>query len=205
MFNKKTIKDYLKGDSFNRYLQSKVGQPWDKVYSEICSMADSRTEHGILLRRDLKWRVELSGVLMIDGMPYTTKWGSHTQSGFFPIHGLYVNPNTGILCNAPKPDHGSWRKQHEDERDIDLLRLEDGTEYEKINGAWFQVWEDKCLREFYKYYPESMKYITTRKQRQLSKKEIRDIIKPNILQGTNKKFNDRIKIYIPASSWNLNG
>jgi len=202
---KKKLKDYLNGDAFNCYLRSKVGQSWDKVYSEICSMADPRTSEGSLVRRDLKWHVNLSGVLMINGVPYTTRWGSHTTTGYYPIYGLYVHPETGILCEAPKPDYVSWRQPHVDETDIDYIRLEDETEYKKIKGAWFHVWVDKRLRELYQYYPLDMKYIQIENKQQLSKKEIRDIIKPNLLKGTNQKFYDRVKEYIPASKWNLNG
>jgi hypothetical protein len=92
MIDKRHPKDYIGGKVLTRFLESKVGQPWNDVFSEICSFADYRSKSGRELRRRLNWNVYIH-VKMVNGEPYVS--GCYSS---YPIHGLYVNPDTGILC-----------------------------------------------------------------------------------------------------------
>lgn len=66
-----------------RFLNSRVGQPWDKVYSEFCANADARTEQGSRMRDSL-------GSLV--GFPQC--WG---------VPRFSIHPKTGLLTRlAPR-------------------------------------------------------------------------------------------------------
>src|ERR1019366_4876727 len=54
-----------------------------------------RSSMGGELRRRLSWTL-YTNITMIDGEP----WDVGRYSSRFPIHGLYVHPETGILCMA---------------------------------------------------------------------------------------------------------
>lgn len=41
-----------------RFLDKNVGKPWDAVYSHLCSMADSRSHAGYMLREMIGWLVD---------------------------------------------------------------------------------------------------------------------------------------------------
>lgn len=77
-----------------RYLYKQVGRPWDKVYSEICEVADSRSVSGYHLLQHVKVEVELEC------------WVRDEEVFVHPAfpckpYTLYVNPDTGLLC-SPK-------------------------------------------------------------------------------------------------------
>src|SRR5271157_3442133 len=46
-----------------RYLDANIGKPWAKLYSHICSVADSRTHLGYELRRAVGYEVDMNGNL----------------------------------------------------------------------------------------------------------------------------------------------
>lgn len=82
-----------------RYLDSQVGRPWDKVYSEICAHInrDSVVQDHV---RDHVDEYVTVHVLLIDGVPCTGEGGRtygqplHTVPGRRP---WYVCPRTGLL------------------------------------------------------------------------------------------------------------
>lgn len=58
-----------------RFLQSRVGQPWRKVFSEFCTQADTRTAHGVRMRDSI---CSLVGLSPCWGVP---RFSIHPKSG----------------------------------------------------------------------------------------------------------------------------
>jgi hypothetical protein len=193
MSMKKHLNDYREGHSLLRLLESKVGKLWNDVYSEICSFADVRSKNGYDLRRRVSWCVDFDVVMDECGIPHRfNKYGS------YPVRGLYIHPETGILCKSiPK----SYNVIKSNEQEKDLIALEDGSFYEKIDGCWFHLWIEK---KKYTYPVElvevngEFKYtvgyhiLHIDKKRQLSKKEIQKDVIPLLYTGTNKNYLERM-------------
>jgi hypothetical protein len=77
------------------WIESKVGQPWNNVYSELCSLADMRSKVGQTLRGQIGWTVEINVFIGDDDKAYSQKTG-------YPVRNFYVHPKTGILCSPLK-------------------------------------------------------------------------------------------------------
>lgn len=190
MMHVKVFQDYERGKVLLHLLESNIGQLWDEVYSKICSIVDPRTEMGWRFRKRIDWYV-------------------HSK-----YSGLYVDIN-GILCKKDKKKYNDWRQPHSDETEIDFIVIpDDVVEYIKIDGSWFKVWVDEIedtypvdiildedsKRGIYAKVVPCIKHVEHKAQ--LSKKDVKDIIIPNLSKGTNKKFMERVRSYIPASKWN---
>jgi hypothetical protein len=114
-----------------RFLASHVGEKWDDVYSEICSVADSRTRDGFRLREAVDGIVETScsvtedGTLLDDcGKPLFAYWR---------MHGFYVHPERKTLEYVPQ----KRRKKKIIPQTIFEL---DGNLYHKhSDGLWYRV------------------------------------------------------------------
>ena len=78
-----------------RFLTKAVGRPWNDVYSEVCTHVDRRSDVGYNVLRHLDWAVA-QDIEIHNGKPYQTRWGR--RSSDYPYSGLYVHPETGILC-----------------------------------------------------------------------------------------------------------
>ncbi len=170
----------------HRWLRSKVGQPWDRVYSELCQKGlKPNTLSGQHIFSHV-WAYVERDVLFVAGVPYRKQTYKHEQSrplGFWREQ-LYVHPETGVLCVAPKV----YRKpsRHRDDRIV----LDASCQYQKLEGQWYLVTLadlpsgvpvfDVVLRGVtnasvaYAQYGRSV-YATSK--RQCSKKEIKFILK----------------------------
>lgn len=215
----KNIRDLLRGSTLNRYLESQVGRPWDKVFSDLCSMADLRSRDGYELRRRIGWNVEKECFIGDDGKVYESRM---YRRGARPtlVRGLYVHPKTGIL-GYQKSDsrYGGWSQPRPWEREINYVSTEDGHWFIKDdNGDWYEHWmESKQIGnrpmirdvETQRYVPDpeaEVKYHTETKERrrELSHREIVKLTtSPNFhLYGTNKDMLSRLYgKYVPASKW----
>ncbi len=115
-----------------RYLLKQVGRPWDKVYSEIRSIVDTRSAIGLHVLQHLAGFVSLNSFLR-DGVVYEQSWG-----GAAPVKGMYVHPVTGLLrCTK------NWRRRKKQEppekQELTFARDSDTVTYEKIDGLWFRL------------------------------------------------------------------
>lgn len=81
----------------HRFLLSRVGRPWDDVFSEVCSMHGLGSTVHWHLRRHVAFEVETEVEVREDGQVYRTV--SPYQLGSIFIRGnlLYVCPRTGLL------------------------------------------------------------------------------------------------------------
>lgn len=113
-----------------RWLRSKVGQPWNTVYSDLCYKLDPRGLSGKHILSHVWDFVELY-VVLIDGVPYE-RTNERSLSNYWR-ETLYVNPETGILCLAEK-----LKKEAPKKRD-DLLVIDSYHQYRKINDIWYLI------------------------------------------------------------------
>lgn len=76
-----------------RFLRSRVGKSWDKVYSELSQNLDKRSLTGRHIWLHVWMEVERDCSVGDDGKIYPNpKYGRR-----LPIHGLYIHPKTRIL------------------------------------------------------------------------------------------------------------
>jgi hypothetical protein len=85
-----------------RFLRKNVGRPWNDVFSEVCAHADRRssTDYENIIRPIQRWIVA-QDVFMYNGKPYQPRGhGAYYKKVWkdYPYDGLYVHPDTGILC-----------------------------------------------------------------------------------------------------------
>jgi hypothetical protein len=139
----KDKRDYRRLGTLYDVLRGHVGQPWDDVYAKIRRTFDSRSIPDGNLLRSLEWNVE-KNCRMIDGKVYEL---AHGNGQARPVDGLYVHPETGILCYRER-DHSIPAK-----KPVDLVRLDDHTSYAKLNGIWFRLeFEYHAPDEIFKTY-----------------------------------------------------
>ncbi len=94
----KSLNEHLK--PLLRYLRKQVGRPWNKVYSELREVIDSRSTVRQHILDHVHWEVATSIELVEEHnrqFPYEfSAWG-----GRRPVNGLYVDPRTGLLRRTP--------------------------------------------------------------------------------------------------------
>jgi hypothetical protein len=121
-----------------RFLQSRVGRPWDAVRSEICQLITPRSAVQMHVLVHVKQMVEENTVL-IDGRPHHTPgalWrGGGPIEGIGFMSGFYVCPRTGALRAAP----GRRSRRRRPEPDPDVKPLDELREARRIEGIWYLV------------------------------------------------------------------
>ncbi|MGD2181264.1 hypothetical protein [Lusitaniella coriacea] len=112
------------------WLDSKVGQPWDDVYSKLCRNLDITTLSGQHILSHV-WDFVERHVVMIDGVPYRKERQTYPLGGWWER--FYVHPETGILCRIPK-----YKTQKPETRD-DIVDVDPYHEYRKLNEIWYFI------------------------------------------------------------------
>lgn len=121
-----------------RFLESKVGQSWNKIYSELSTHLDKRSLSGQHIWTHVFQFVERN-VYIKDGKPYykihPSRYGPHEVT-----KSLYVHPVTGILT-APKDYNKSWKTLRKRIKPEPPTKIKLGKEesLEKIKGIWYYV------------------------------------------------------------------
>lgn len=126
-----------------RWLRSKVGQPWNIVYSELCQRIETKTLCGQHLMFHL-WGFVERNVEIIDGVPYPKISPAYRQQPLaYWRDEFYVHPDTGILCFLKKIP-----KELPKKRD-DVVVIDSCHQYRKLNNLWYFItlqkiplWED---------------------------------------------------------------
>jgi hypothetical protein len=116
-----------------RWLHSKVGQPWDSIYNELCQRIETRTLSGQHILFHV-WGFVERNVLLIDGVPYrkgNQKYGQG-QLGYWRDE-FYLHPDTGILCLAQKAPKVTPKKRD------DLVVIDSYHHYRKLNELWYLI------------------------------------------------------------------
>jgi hypothetical protein len=127
---RKELNEYL--SPLKRYIQSQVGRPWNKVYSEICQRIDRSSAIQIHILQHLENFVEELVFRLGDDF-YSLRNRYPVHDGYF-----YVDPESGLLCQMPTT-HGKkafrnnspirWKKN--DPRSM--------TQYHQVKGVWYEV------------------------------------------------------------------
>ena len=131
-------KNYGNPAVLKRWLKSKVGKPWDKVYSEICEAIPDR---GDGVRDRVEWFVELHAQIVIgkkgQKIPcYKTGCRYLHRETSIRVGELYVCPNSGLLKEVRPPKHP--QKKEENPREV-IFTNDNYTQYRKIEGIWYEV------------------------------------------------------------------
>ena len=115
----------------DEFLFSRLGTPWDDVYSEFSAVFRRKTRSYVSYRffSDLDWRVERNcWVGAKTGKVYRSTEGE-------VLDGFYVHPLTGLLCYAGHRER--WRR-----RSVvapGFIKIDEKTAYAKIDGIWYLV------------------------------------------------------------------
>jgi hypothetical protein len=120
-----------------RYLDSQVGRPWDKVFSEICARINRNSVVQDHVRDHVEQYVNRD-VLLVDGVPcYSTGrlYGQPLRESW--SRGWYVCPRTGLLRRVPREtrpkSHCSPKKPPV------YIRVSDTLQCRLIDDAWHLV------------------------------------------------------------------
>jgi hypothetical protein len=128
-YDRKSQTDVL--GPLERFLKSNVGRPWNKVWSEVCQQADSRTVVGSHLRDHVLYFVNLYVRIDNDGVYSTGGMGGY-HSRFPLVDTFYVHPNTGLLCYIRK-GKPKWSQP-----ESKIVRYH-GLEFYKHNDVWYEI------------------------------------------------------------------
>ena len=136
----KELNEYL--SPLYRFLQSRAGQPWDQVWSEISkniratNAVQQHVRDHVMMWVCTKSCIGEDGeVWLLDGTPYPASKGfSH----------FYVHPETGLLVYNTQRNNwkNRWRegkKQRDEVMKATSLTLSNGVELRKHEGIWYEV------------------------------------------------------------------
>lgn len=160
------------------YLKSKVGQPWDDVYSEICAQLDRRSVTGNHVFTHLWQYVERNCYIGAKtGTVYTIGRYSN-RVGWF-----YVHPWTGILCDSDNDGWltGRFKPKPKPVTLVQIGDIGDCKAYEWIQGHWYYTeYSYMTMYEMRPYFQGSPRMYRQQRvdkvyqfKRQLGKKELK--------------------------------
>lgn len=134
--HRKSLNEHL--GPLRRYLESQVGRPWDKVFSEVCAHInrDSAVQDHV---RDHVADYVLTHVVEIDGVPCSGEgltYGRPLLETHWPL--LYVCPRSGILKRNKTPPRPRRRPAKPPEA-ARFVRVSDSLQCRLIDGAWHLV------------------------------------------------------------------
>jgi hypothetical protein len=129
----KYFSDHL--SPLRRYLRSKVGQPWNVVYSELCHRLDPTTLAGQHVISHV-WDYVERYVELIDGIPYrkASKWRAEPLKNHY-YETFYVHPETGILSAVHKTASPPKLRSS----NVEIVVLDDKHEYHNLAGIWYLI------------------------------------------------------------------
>jgi hypothetical protein len=132
----KSLNEHL--GPLRRYLDSQVGRPWDRIFSEICAHINRNSAVQDHVRDHIEDYVSTC-VILIDGVPCNGEGNWHYGK---PLHQLpwkrwYVCPRTGRLRKIlPR----TKQKNRQDKIVLpQIIRVSDTLQCWLISGAWFLV------------------------------------------------------------------
>lgn len=152
---RKYFNEYLA--PLRRYLKKQVGRSWDEVYAEIRAAVKPNSTTNIHVYQHLEREVE-KHVKYIDGKPYSL------DNGGYPVRGLYVCPDSGILKPAPR-----WQKIPKSQP-ITRIYLDSDRWYEQIDGLWYLMRVQKPQEKL-----ASNEEVQKLDKKQLNKKQLRQL------------------------------
>ena len=162
-------------------MENKIGEIWDKVYSEVCERINrnSAVQYHIWLHL---MQYVCSDAVLENGVVFDSK-------GKRPFEDFYVDPVTGVLKKIPKFDRYSWMRQKPKSSPYVKINCKN---YRRLEGIWYEVILepvpkdvetvfDSVLREWLYIYGSSSfieahsARVYASAKRQLGKKEIKKL------------------------------
>ncbi|MFN7944348.1 MAG: hypothetical protein U0Z53_03275 [Blastocatellia bacterium] len=139
----KSFSDFL--TPLERFLQSNVGRPWDKVYSELCKHLDRRKTTGRHVFQHLEAYVSVNCFYDDAGELWVDRYsGQPEPASQLRWHRLvyYVDPRTRLLCrfdpqNKAVRRHQQQARKREERRNIERIPISFDQSYVRINGEWY--------------------------------------------------------------------
>lgn len=121
----------------HKFLKSRVGKPWDKVFAEIAGTIKGKSTQSDHLREHVK-RMVVTDLAWEDGKLV------HANGTEFKVFGhyreFYVDPRDKILKVVTEKQRRKWRdaktviKEQEDE-----LKTKEGQLFRRFDGIWYEV------------------------------------------------------------------
>lgn len=103
----KEFSDYL--TPLYRFFEKNVNRPWNKVYSEICENADTRSIDGWHLREHVHMALEENVQLGEDGKIYSLNYSYRPYELY--NGSFYVHPADGLLKKYKRKDKKQGKKK----------------------------------------------------------------------------------------------
>lgn len=159
-YNTKSLSEHL--SPLYGIIRKNVGRKWDKIYSELCEVFDTRSVINNHILEHLYDRVAKPEDTFIheNGQVYVRggyRWGSEPIAGSY--HEYYVDPRDGILKrNRHRQTYqqvARLRAKREAEEEAKVRRvIDDKTELLNLEGLWYEVkFEDASGVTTYEPYP----------------------------------------------------
>jgi hypothetical protein len=123
-----------------RYLNSQIGRPWDKVFSEICAHINRNSAVQDHVRDHVDDYVTLH-VLLIDGVPCSGKGGRGYGEPLYLSRRWkpwYVCPRSGLLKKVKPPPRAGASKPGDNDVPR-YVRISETLQCRLIDGAWHLV------------------------------------------------------------------
>lgn len=169
-----------------RFLQRRVGRPWDNVFSEICEHLRITSAVQKHVRDHLHDLVAIH--VKLDGRIIRPKAGRSSWGADEIYQPFYVHPRTGYLRANPRKSKTLYR-----DRPRDYIVIDDLRQIRRVNEIWYavklaplpkngpSVW-DAILRISLQYTSETARNLTNlygsvvyaSSKRQLNSREIRN-------------------------------
>lgn len=124
-----------------RFLNSRVGQKWDEVYSEISAHLKATSAVQQHVRDHVNDFVVTNVTVDAHGELWGTNWGTPFligAPGYWRRHELYVDPRDGILKRTPdQAPVPTYRERRAAQYDLTHRAIDDAHELRKHKGIWY--------------------------------------------------------------------
>ncbi len=126
---------YANRNPIRRFINSRVGSPWDEVYSEI--MKGATSEHSAYKIREMLFGYGMveDKTYIRDGVIYSKYISGDEVKITNHWCGFFVHPETGLLCKNVSDSR--WRRPPKA-----IPPCKDGDElvqFHRINGIWYEI------------------------------------------------------------------
>ncbi|MFP4300354.1 MAG: hypothetical protein ACLFT0_21305, partial [Spirulinaceae cyanobacterium] len=115
-----------------RWLRSKVGQPWDNVYSQLCQQLETNSVIGQHILHHL-WDIVKRHVEIRNNDIYAKHKSKYPLISYGNRPLFYVHPETGIFCLAPRKQKSETSSQD------DVVIINRYQQYRRIDDIWYFV------------------------------------------------------------------
>jgi hypothetical protein len=118
-----------------RFLRRSVGRPWNDVYSEMCASLDRRKATGQHIFDHTEQMVETNCFMGANGKICHLRWGRDQVE----VNGLYVHPQTGLLCWAEPPRKRELKRKKLLAEDVTWLESTSEIGFRRHQEIWYRV------------------------------------------------------------------